>query len=81
MEIILQWIVERKKRIQAVSMVAGILLIFLFTVKSQMLVTEEYEGPRIRSYQAMPLICYVVLSGLICLMLLWKGRIKNKFVS
>lgn len=81
MEIILHWIVERKKRIQAVSMVAGILLIFLFTVKSQMLVTEEYEGPRIRSYQAMPLICYVVLSGLICLMLLWKGRIKNKFVS
>ncbi len=81
MEIIFQWIVESKKRIQAVSMVAGILLIFLFTVKSQMLVTEEYEGPRIRSYQAMPLICYVVLSGLICLMLLWKGRIKNKFVS
>ena len=68
MEIIFQWIVESKKRIQAVSMVAGILLIFLFTVKSQMLVTEEYEGPRIRSYQAMPLICYVVLSGLICLM-------------
>lgn len=71
---------EGVKRMQ-VSCIAGFLfLMFLISIKPLLFITEEYEGPVIRNYQALPLVGYFILSGLICAMILWKGTIKNRLL-
>lgn len=72
---------ERKKRIQVSCMISGILCILLFAVKSQVLVTEEYKGLTIHNYQAVPLLWYMILSALICVIVLWEGRVINPCIN
>lgn len=77
----LQWLSERKKPTQIACMIGGILFILLIAVKSKMLVTEEYAGITIRNYQAMPLVWYMIFSTLICILVMWKGQVKNQFIN
>lgn len=70
-----------KRHIQVSCVTAFILFLLLVAVKPQMLITEEYEGAVFHGYQAIPLMAYLLLSGLICLIVLWKGKIKNCILS
>lgn len=63
---------------QVSCIVAMMLFLLLAAIKPQMHVTEEYEGAAIHGYQALPLAQYMILSGLLIGITLWKGGLKGK---
>lgn len=70
-----------KRKIQASCITAGMLFLLLVAIKLQMLVTEEYEGIVLFGYQGMPLVGYILLAALICILVLWTGKIRNQALS
>lgn len=70
-----------KHRLQASCVTAMLLLLLLISVKHLMLPQEDYVGNLIYKYQATPVMEYALLSVLICGIIVWKGKIKDKRLS